>query len=452
MLPTSLPLHLLTSRPPEQRSQPQAAQSQDDTDVDEDVDMDDMGTPHTTVTSELLNVNTREICFYEDWTRTLTEPSSDAVHPPTLTLQQIIYNPPDLDLKTWRAVLLPRLSIPLKGKYHFSQHGLNERIRNQIMLGWKIFFPNWNVKKIYGDMCPSVGYPGEALSPLPIAIRSITESSYIGDPTSVYETSTAWMLWGIEVKTVMVVGEVTGIQTMRTGTLFNILIKDKTGWCNVYYLVSQSMQKEVLDDKIKQLTIGVYVLIVGHLSAGSEEQMHATTIITSICPQVVSENIFNLHYRISDHITRAFAMYLIGRRVAVINGFYIALFKDLMVTQKEFSRVADIAFEDPRISVALAILKCSMYRIQDQNPIAEVGVACLLKIALPRLACAHVLVPEVIAYVLPSCFSADLLTLVYPCSAAVSLAMWAGWLGERVNEDNILCWRCVEVINTDTVE
>lgn len=54
----------------------------------------------------------------------------------------------------------------------------------------------------------------------------------------------------------MVVGEVTGIQTMRTGTLFNILIRDKTGRCNAYYLISQPMRKEVLDDKIKQLTYG----------------------------------------------------------------------------------------------------------------------------------------------------------------------------------------------------
>lgn len=140
--------------------------------------MDDMGTPHTTVTSQLLNVNKRDICFYEDWTRTLTEPSPDAVRPPTLTLQQIVYDPPDLDLKTWRAVLLPRLAIPLKGKYHciyfhcsrtyhsivadakcsaVSQNGLNERIRSQITLGWKIFFLDWDVKEIYGDMCPSVG-------------------------------------------------------------------------------------------------------------------------------------------------------------------------------------------------------------------------------------------------------------------------------------------------------
>ena len=123
-----------------------------------------------------------------------------------------------------------------------------------------------------------------------------------------------------------------------------------------------------------------------------------------------------------------------------------------MVTQKEFSRVADIAFEDSRVSVALPIIKRAMYRIQDQNPIAEVGVACLLKIALPRLARAHVLVPEVIAYVLFFNFCMNYLTVVFYCSAAISLAMWAGWLGERVNEDNILCWRCVEVIDTDIVE
>lgn len=57
----------------------------------------------------------------------------------------------------------------------------------------------------------------------------------------------------------MVVGEVTGIQTMRTGTLFNILIKDKTGRCNAYYLISEPMRNEILDDKIKQLTY-VYAL------------------------------------------------------------------------------------------------------------------------------------------------------------------------------------------------
>ena len=149
-----------------------------DTDIDDDIDMDDMGTPHTTVTSQLLNINKRDICFYEDWTHSPTEPSHVAVHPPTLSLQQIVYDPPDLDLKTWRAILLPRLAIPLKGKYHciyflcsrtnrsvladtkcfaVSQNGLNERIRSQITLGWKIFFLEWDVKQIYGDMCPSVG-------------------------------------------------------------------------------------------------------------------------------------------------------------------------------------------------------------------------------------------------------------------------------------------------------
>ncbi|PIL27903.1 hypothetical protein GSI_09938 [Ganoderma sinense ZZ0214-1] len=381
----------------QQLTQPQATQSQEDTDIDEDVDMGDMGTPHTTVTSVLLNLNNRDVCLYEDWTCKPTAPSHDALRPPPLTLHEIIYDPPELDLRTWRALLLPRLAIPLKGKYHFSQTELNDRIQSQVKLGWKIFFVDWDVKQIYGDMCPSIGYPGEALSPLPIAIRSITESSYVGDPASIYETSTAWMLWGIEVKTIMVVGELTGIQMMRTGTLINIQIKDQTGICNVYYLISQAMQKEVHSDKVKQLTIGAYILVVGRLSAASEEQMHATTIITSICPQVVSENIYDLHYQISDHISRAISMYLIGRRVAVINGFYIALFKDLMLTQKEFSKVGDIAFEDPRVLVALPIIKRSMYRIQNQDPIAEVGVACLLKIALPRLARAHALVPEVIA-------------------------------------------------------
>ena len=87
------------------------------------------------------------------------------------------------------------------------------------------------------------------------------------------------------------------------------------------------------------------------------------------------------------------------RRVAVINGFFMAMFRDLMVTQKEFSRVGDISFEDPRVMLAVPIIKRAMYRIQDQNPVVEVGVACLLKIALARLARAHVLVPEVIAYV-----------------------------------------------------
>nr|VWP00288.1 Ecotin [Ganoderma boninense] len=106
---------LPTSTPP--LSQPEDVQSQGDTDVDDDVDMDDMGIAHTAVTSELLNLNNRDVCLYEDWTykHTAADPSSNTVRLPALTLQQIIYDPPELDLKTWRAMLLPRLAIPLKG-------------------------------------------------------------------------------------------------------------------------------------------------------------------------------------------------------------------------------------------------------------------------------------------------------------------------------------------------